>query len=145
MKISIGSDHAGFALKEVLKRHLAGLGHELTDCGAFSADRTDYPDFAKKVAEGVSSGDSERGVLVCGSGIGMCITANRFRGVRAVVLRDERDAELSRSHNDANVACFGERFTKSGDAAGFLDLFMSTPFEGGRHEARVAKMELKPV
>jgi len=144
MKISIGSDHAGFSLKEVLKEHLTKNGHEVVDCGAYSADRVDYPDYAKPVAKAVSKGDCEMGVLVCGSGIGMCMTANRVKGVRAAVLRDERDAELSRLHNDANMACFGERITDPEASTKLLDLFLATPFEGGRHEARVAKIDSGP-
>lgn len=144
MKISVGSDHAGYALKEALKGHLMGQGHEVADCGPFSDDRSDYPDFARKVAGDISSGKTEMGVLVCGSGIGMCMAANRFSRVRAAVIRDEGDVEMSRRHNDANVACLGARVTSESDAVRLLDVFMNTPFDGGRHIARVAKIELKP-
>ena len=142
MKISIASDHAGFDLKEDLKKHLSELGHEAIDFGPQNNQRTDYPDYAKKVALSVQKGDVERGVLVCGSGIGMCMTANRFKDVRAAVIHDQSDAQMSRSHNDANVACFGARVLDSSAVIELLDIFLSTPFEGGRHTARVAKIEM---
>lgn len=142
MKIAVGSDHAGFDLKENLKNHLIKLGNEVVDCGALSDARSDYPDFAKGVATRVSENKVERGILVCGSGIGMCMTANRFQNVRAVVLHDSNDAELSRKHNDANVACIGSRVTKIDDAIKLVDIFLKTEFEGGRHANRVAKIEI---
>lgn len=141
MRIAIGSDHAGFELKEKLKMCLSKMGHEIIDLGAASDSRSDYPDFAKEVAELVSSGNSKVGVLVCGSGIGMCMTANRFKGVRAVVLRDENDAEMSRRHNDANIACVGARVTEEMHALRLIEIFLNTPFDGGRHASRVAKID----
>jgi ribose 5-phosphate isomerase B len=141
MIIALGSDHAGFPLKETIKSHLAGKGHELRDFGAASADPADYPDYAKKVAASVASRACERGVLICGSGIGMCMAANRFKGVRAAVLHDGFDAEMSRRHNDANIACLGARRIGEDEAIGLVDKFLSTPFEGGRHEKRVAKID----
>ena len=141
MKIAIGSDHAGFALKEVLKNYLLDKKIEVNDCGAFNEERSDYPDYAKPVARLVEEGKVDCGVLVCGSGIGMCMTANRFDGVRAVVLRDVYDAEMSRKHNDANIACFGGRVSDAGKATELLDIFLSTEFEGGRHENRVKKID----
>ena len=140
MRIAIASDHAGYPLKEFLRERLTRLGHEPIDCGTHSAESVDYPDFAKLAAEAVDRGAAERGVLVCGSGIGMCIAANRFPNVRAVVLHDANDAELSRRHNDANVACFGARSMGDEEALGLLELFLSTPFDGGRHERRVEKL-----
>ena len=140
MRIAIASDHAGFPLKETIREHLAKLGHELLDCGTHSAESCDYPDFAKIAAVAVNDGVASRGVLVCGSGIGMCIAANRFPNVRAAVLHNTTDAELSRHHNDANVACFGARQLEDGDVLRLVDLFLATPFDGGRHERRVEKL-----
>jgi ribose 5-phosphate isomerase B len=140
MRIALAADHAGFSLKETLRAHLTSLGHEALDFGTHSEERCDYPDFAKAAAEAVNGGTASRGVLVCGSGIGMCIAANRFPLVRAAVLRDSQDAELSRRHNDANVACFGARMLPEAEVMRLLDLFLATPFDGGRHEARVAKL-----
>lgn len=141
MRIAIGSDHAGFALKEVVKRHLVSQGHEVEDVGTHSEERCDYPIFAASVATAVDAGKAERGVLVCGSGIGMCMAANRFPQVRAAVLHDEYDAMMARGHNDANVACMGARKTAPVMATRLLDLFLTTPFEGGRHQERVALLE----
>lgn len=141
MRIVIASDHAGFNLKESLKVYLAGKGEVVKDFGAFSSESCDYPDFAKKVAEVVSEGGADFGVLVCGSGVGMCITANRYRGVRAAVLHSAEEAELSRRHNDANVACIGARINSEKQVEKFLDAFLSTPFEGGRHQNRVDKID----
>lgn len=140
MRIAIGSDHAGFVLKEVVKRHLTSLGHEVLDCGTNSDERCDYPDFAREVAKAVDAGTVERGVLVCGSGIGMAIAANRFPGVRAAVLGDEYDAMMGRGHNDVNIACLGARKTAPVMASRLIDLFLMTPFEGGRHQDRVVKL-----
>jgi ribose 5-phosphate isomerase B len=142
MKLAIGSDHAGYELKEILKDYLSSKNIEVKDCGPFNDERTDYPDYAKKVASLVHDGEVEKAILVCGSGIGMCMTANRFKGVRAAVLHDKYDAEMSRKHNDANVACFGGREIDEDSAKELLDLFLDTEFEGGRHEGRVKKIEL---
>ena len=142
MRIAIASDHAGFALKKhLMKDLLSKKGHEVRDFGPSSDESTDYPDYGAPVARAVSEGQADRGVLVCGSGIGMCMVANRFPKVRAVVLRDENDALMSRRHNDANVACFGGRVTEPGIAANLIDLFLSTEFEGGRHARRVGKID----
>lgn len=141
MKIAIGSDHAGFSLKESLKTFLKQKGYEVIDCGATSAERSDYPDYAAKVAKMVSKEGVEKGVLVCGSGIGMCMVANRYQGVRAAVLRLSEDAKLSREHNDANIACLGGRLTEAPQAESLLEIFLSTPFEGGRHVGRIKKIE----
>lgn len=144
MLIAIASDHAGFALKEALKQRLAQSGHEVKDFGTHSEERCDYPDFAGPAAAMVDSDDADFGVLVCGSGIGMCIAANRYPNVRAAVLKDEFDAEMSRRHNDTNVACFGGRQIATDRAEALLDLFLATPFDGGRHEARVDKLSRLP-
>lgn len=142
MRVAIGSDHAGFELKENLKKYLIRRGIEVVDCGPENADRTDYPDYAKKVAGLVQRGDVERGLLMCGTGIGMCMTANRFEGVRAAVLHDNYDAEMSRKHNDANIACFRSReMSHEISLTELLDTFLSTAFEGGRHTNRVKKIE----
>lgn len=141
MKIAVASDHAGYELKEMLKKYLEEKGYEVDDCGTHSTERSDYPDFGRPAALAVREGGAERAVLVCGSGIGMCMTANRFDGVRAAVLRDRYDAEMSRKHNDANIACFGGRVSDFGVARELLEVFLNTAFEGGRHEARVRKID----
>jgi ribose 5-phosphate isomerase B len=140
MRLALGSDHAGYKIKEAIKAALSKAGHGVEDFGAASEERSDYPDFARGVAAAVDEGRADRGVLVCGTGIGMCIAANRFPGVRAAVLRDEADVEMARLHNDANVACIGARRTAEGEALRLVEKFLSTGFEGGRHEARVAKL-----
>lgn len=141
MKIAIGADHAGFKLKEELKKYLESKGHELLDVGCNSEERCDYPDYAAQVAKAVSFGKTERGVLVCGSGIGMCMAANRVAGIRAAVLRLPEDARLSREHNDANVACLGDRFSSPDQSKNLVDIFFSTSFEGGRHVGRIKKLD----
>lgn len=144
MKIALGSDHAGFQLKESLKSYLQSQDHEVIDFGCDSEERCDYPDYGYKAVKAVSDGKVERAVLVCGSGIGICMVANKVKGIRAAVLRIEEDAKLSRGHNDANVACFGGRLTDSKKAQKLLDIFLKTPFEGGRHIDRLAKLEKLP-
>ncbi len=137
----VAADHAGFALKERLKRTLDALGIAYEDLGTTSSEPVDYPDYAKLVAEAVSEGRAERGLLVCGSGQGMAMAANRYRGVRAALAFDEDMARLSRLHNDANVLALGERLTDPGEAEQILKVWLETPFEGGRHARRVAKIE----
>jgi len=137
MRIVIGSDHAGFELKDALQRWLHDAGHEVIDVGTDSDASCDYPVFGAAVAREVASGDADRGVAVCGSGLGICMAANKIPGVRAAVLRTAEDAELSRRHNDANVACFGGRVTAVAEAEHALGVFLGTDFEGGRHERRV--------
>jgi len=141
MKIAIGADHAGFALKERLREHLAAAGHELVDFGTRSEESTDYPDYALRVAHAVAGGEAERGLLVCGSGIGMAMAANRVRRVRAAALSDLYSARMSREHNDANVLALGSRIVAPALAEAILDLFLATPFAGGRHERRVKKLD----
>jgi ribose 5-phosphate isomerase B len=140
MKIAVGSDHAGFELKEALKRWLVEHGHEVTDCGTHSAERVDYPRFGQAVARVVAANEVDFGVLVCGSGQGMCMSANKVSGIRAAVIRTQLDAQMARLHNDANIACFGERMSTPEDATDALTMFLATGFEGGRHEARVQQM-----
>jgi ribose 5-phosphate isomerase B len=141
MKIALGADHAGFALKERLRQRLAGAGHEVTDFGTLSEESTDYPDYARRVAENVAAGEADRGVLVCGSGIGMAMAANRVRRVRAAALSDLYSTRLAREHNDANVLALGSRIVAPALAEAIVDLFLATPFAGGRHERRVEKMD----
>ena len=143
--IVIGADHAGYDLKEALKKHLEQQGYTVTDVGCNSKDRADYPDFAYKAAEILNKGDCTTGVLCCGSGIGMAIGANRFPNVRAVVCRDSDDVKMSRLHNNANMICFGQRFTAEPYAIELLDTFLTSPFEGGRHQTRVDKLSIDPV
>jgi ribose 5-phosphate isomerase B len=138
MNIIIGSDHAGYDLKEACKAHLLELGeHRVTDVGVFTRDASDYPRIAKEVAGAVGRGEFDRGVLVCGSGIGMSITANRFKGVRAALCNDLYSAKMSRLHNDANVLAMGGRIAGLGVALETLDVFLKTAFEGGRHKKRL--------
>ncbi|ADK85747.1 ribose 5-phosphate isomerase B [Desulfarculus baarsii DSM 2075] len=141
MKIAIGCDHAGLTLKNEIARHLRALGHEIDDKGTHAAESTDYPDWAAQVARAVAAGQVQRGVLVCGSGIGMSISANRFKGVRAVLAPSVEYARLGRQHNDGNVLCLGERLTPLDEALAITDVFLNTDFEGGRHQRRVQKMD----
>jgi ribose 5-phosphate isomerase B len=141
--VILGSDHAGFALKEKLKIALDRLGVPWEDVGTGSEDSVDYPDFAHRVAEAVASGRFARGVLLCGTGIGVSITANRHAGVRAANVCDEDGARLSREHNDANVLALGGRTTDPALAERILETWLSTPFVGGRHGRRVAKIETR--
>lgn len=141
MRIAAASDHAGFPLKNHLVERLRAAGHEVEDLGAHSSESSDYPDFAHEVARRVAGGRAERGLLVCGTGIGMSIAANRHRGVRAARCLCEYDARMARAHNDANVLALGERVTGAGLAEAIVDRFLGTPFEGGRHDRRVGKIE----
>lgn len=141
MRVVIGSDHAGFQLKEELKSWLAGEGHEVIDVGTHSDERVDYPEYGEQVARTVMSGDADRGVAVCGSGQGICMAANKVHGIRAGIIRDTQDAEMTRRHNDANVACFGERVTDPAEAIAALRVFLETGFEGGRHADRVLQLD----
>ena len=140
MRIALASDHAGYAEKERLKTILADLGVEFVDLGPVSDESVDYPDYARRVAEQVAQGQVEQGLLVCGSGTGMAITANKVRGVRAAVAWSEETARLARQHNDANVLAIGARTTPPSDIPKIVQAWFSTDFEGGRHAARVAKI-----
>ncbi|MBE2254386.1 MAG: ribose 5-phosphate isomerase B [Myxococcus sp.] len=137
---AIAADHAGVALKAELISELAKLGHEATDLGPASTASVDYPDFAAKLTELVSKGTPALGILVCGTGIGMSMAANKVNGIRAAVCRTEFEARLTRQHNDANVLCLGQRVTGGGVALEIAKVFLSTGFEGGRHQARVDKV-----
>jgi len=141
MRIAIGSDHAGFEQKERLRAHLESKGHEVTDLGTASSEESvDYPDYALAVANKVAKGEAEFGVLVCGTGLGMAITANKVDGVRAVNITDVEFAKLAREHNDANVIAVSGRFTPVQINEQILDAFLGTAFAGGRHAGRLAKI-----
>lgn len=139
--VALGADHAGFALKDSLAEALRGLGHVVLDLGTTGPARVDYPDFGRAVAMAVRDGRAERGVLVCGTGIGISIAANRFAGIRAALCHDATTARLARAHNDANVIAFGARIIGPEVAEDALRAFLATPFEGGRHEGRIAKLD----
>jgi ribose 5-phosphate isomerase B len=141
VRIVLGADHAGFELKERLKTYLRENGHETIDLGTSSTESVDYPDFGFAVGKAVAEGRAERGVLVCGTGIGMAIAANRLRGVRAGAPNDLFATRLMREHNDANVIAFGARQMAVPLAEAMLDLFLTTPFAGGRHVRRVKKLD----
>jgi len=140
LSIAIGGDHAGLPLKTVLQAALAEAGHKLIDFGTNSTESVDYPDFAHKVAGAVGSGEARFGVLVCGTGIGVAMAANRHSGIRAAVLHGVTEARLTRAHNDANIACFGARLVGPEVALDALRAFLTTEFGGGRHARRLAKL-----
>ncbi len=141
MKISIGSDHAGFRLKTALKDFLVERGHEVHDRGTTGETSVDYPDFGRAVAGDVADGSAQRGVLVCSSGIGISIAANKVAGVRAALCMNEDMAEFSRRHNDANIICFGQKYNTPEMAKKYLEIFLKTEFEGGRHARRVGLID----
>jgi len=140
-KVLIASDHAGFDGKEAIKRTLDNMGVEYEDLGTNSPDSVDYPDYAERVAKGVAKGVAERGILVCGSGIGMEIAANKIPGVRAALAWNEETAELARRHNDANVVAVGDRTTPREAIDRIIRAFLTTDFEGGRHQRRIEKIK----
>jgi ribose 5-phosphate isomerase B len=140
MRIAVGTDHRGVAIRSKVIELVERLGHEVDNVGTFSSDAVDYPDIASVVAQKVSRGEVDRGILVCGTGLGMCIAANKFHGVRAAPCHDDLTAEMSRRHNDTNILCLsadllGERLIDR-----MVELWLSTPFEGGRHARRVEKI-----
>ena len=138
MRIAVGSDHAGYALKTEIVVHLTGAGHDVLDLGTDSAEvSVDYPVFGRAVGEAVVDGRAEQGVCVCGSGIGIGMAANKVRGIRAAVVHDTTTALLARRHNDANVMCLGERTTGTAEAIDAVDAFFATDFDGGRHQRRI--------
>jgi len=141
MKIAIASDHAGLDFKALLGQHLQGAGHEVVDLGPETRESVDYPDFGQKVARGVAGGAYDRGVLVCGTGQGMAMTANKIQGVRAAVVQDVFSARMAMQHNDARVLCLGERVVGPGLAKTLVDAWLEARFEGGRHARRVGKIE----
>jgi len=139
--IAVGADHAGVLMKNRLADHLRSGGYDVVDLGTDSTDRVDYPDYGAAVGRVVAAGGAELGLLVCGSGIGICIAANKIPGVRAATVHDVTSARLARQHNDANIVCMGERFLGEQVALDALDAFMGATFEGGRHAGRVAKID----
>ena len=140
-KFYIATDHAGFALKDFVKEFVTSLGHEIIDLGPDSDDRVDYPDFAKKCADAVIKDKGSFGILICGTGIGISIAANKVPGIRAALCHDHYTAKLTRQHNDANILCFGERVVGKGVIEDMIEVFANTEFEGGRHAGRVEKIE----
>ena len=137
MRIAIGSDHAGFHYKEMLKQHLVAQGHEVRDFGTRSTEPVDYPTVIRPVAEAVSRGEFDRGIVLGGSGNGEAIVANRVRGIRCSLCWNTESARLARAHNDANVLALGERLLSKEAAVSIVDVWMATPFDGGRHQRRI--------
>ena len=140
MKIAMAADHGGYELKNRIRAHLEEAGYVCRDFGTDSAASVDYPDYAHPLCEAVAAGECELGILVCGTGIGMSMAANKHRGIRAACCSDTYSARLTREHNDANVLCLGGRVVGEGLALDMVDLFVTTPFAGGRHQARVDKL-----
>lgn len=141
MKISIGADHAGIEVHDALVKALKEQGYDITDYGTHSHDAVDYPDYAHPVAKDVANGKADYGILVCSSGIGMSIAANKVKGVRAALVYNEDAASRARRHNNANVLCMGQTYVNPNEAITLADIFLKTNFEGGRHERRVEKLE----
>ncbi len=137
MKIAIGADHGGYELKELVKSELLAAGHDVTDAGCFSTDSVDYPEYARAVCSMVLEGEAERGILICGTGIGMSMAANRHAGIRAALCHEIFTAEMSRHHNDANVLCMGGRVIGPSLALEMVKVWLETPFDGGRHSRRI--------
>lgn len=142
MRLGIASDHAGFELKGTIKQYLTRKGYGIEDFGCNSEESCDYPDFAKPLCEAVLSNSCERGILVCGTGLGMSYVANRYKGIRAALCMNPKMAELSRAHNDANVLVLGARLTDPAEAENIIKTWLSTPFEGGRHLRRIQKIDV---
>lgn len=140
MKIAIGCDHGGLEHKNAIKDHLISKGYEVSDFGIYEQMSVDYPDIAKKVALSIKNGECERGILVCGTGIGMSIAANKVKGIRAAALSDHFSAKYTRLHNDTHIVCLGGRVVGVGTAVELADIFVSTEFEGGRHKNRIDKI-----
>lgn len=138
--IAIGNDHAAVTLKNAVCEHLKEIGVEYKDFGCFKGEKCDYPDKAKEVCEAVASGQAEKAILICGTGVGMSIAANKIKGIRAACCSDYFSVKFTRLHNDANVLCFGERVVGAGLATELVDVFLNTEFEGGRHATRVDKI-----
>ncbi len=142
MKVAIASDHGGYELKENLKKHYEKQGLVLQDLGAFCGESCDYPDIAKIMVDKIKSGAADRGILICGTGIGISMAANRYKGIRAALVYNDYTAEMSRKHNDANIIALGGRVISPEDAARYVDIFLKTEFEGGRHLRRIEKLDL---
>lgn len=137
MKIAMGADHGGFSLKETIKQHLEEQGHEILDLGTYDTASCHYPVYAEKVARAVAAGQAERGILVCGTGIGMSIAANKIPSIRAAAVSDCFTAQATREHNDANILCLGERTVGPGLAMRIVDTYLAAQFQGGRHQTRL--------
>lgn len=140
MRVAVGSDHRGFQCKKRVLKHLQDRNHEVIDCGTHDEESVDYPDFAAKVCAEIAAQRADRGVLICGTGIGMCIAANKHVGIRAAPAHDDVTAELSRSHNDANVLCLSADLLGGPLIDHILDIWMKTQFDGGRHQRRIEKI-----
>ncbi|GIX03001.1 MAG: ribose 5-phosphate isomerase B [Planctomycetaceae bacterium] len=140
MKVAVASDHRGFEIKAKILEQLSQLGHEGLDYGPMARENVDYPDYAAKVAQAVSRGEVDRGILICGTGIGMCIVANKFPGVRAADCRDDFTAEMSRRHNDSNVLCLSADLLGERLVTRMVEIWLTTPFEGARHARRLDKI-----
>lgn len=140
MKIAISADHAGFELKELLINELKESGYDVADYGTNSTDSIDYPDYSYVAAKSVAEGDNELGIIICGSGVGVSITANKVKGIRAANCFNSEMAALARQHNNANIICLGARFLSESQAIEMVNTFLTTEFEGGRHERRVSKI-----
>lgn len=140
MKLALGCDHGGLELKEAVKAHLEERGYEVLDCGTYTKESCDYPDFGRAAAEAVASGECERGIVICTTGIGISIAANKVRGIRCALLSDLMSAELTRRHNDTNMMALGAAVVGQMLALRIVDTWLDTPFEGGRHQRRVDKI-----
>ncbi|MBN2070349.1 MAG: ribose 5-phosphate isomerase B [Candidatus Krumholzibacteriota bacterium] len=141
MKVAVGSDHRGYPLKERIKKMLASEGHQVTDLGTDSTDSVDYPDYGIAVAEMTAAGDVDRGIVVCGSGIGISIAANKVRGIRAALCHTTEEARMTRLHNDSNVLALAEKTNNDPDVEEIVRVWLDTRFEGGRHQARIDKIK----
>lgn len=141
MRIALGADHAGYKTKEMIRKHLLKLGHKIEDFGTASTASVDYPDFAFKVAESVAKKDNEKGILVCWTANGMCISANKVKGIRAAICLNKDMAVLSREHNDSNVLCLGSKFVSEDKIIPIVDIWLKTQFAGERHQRRVNKIK----
>ncbi|HSW35230.1 MAG TPA: ribose 5-phosphate isomerase B [Candidatus Limnocylindrales bacterium] len=142
MRVALGSDHAGFNLKEQIRKHLEQTGMSFKDFGVFCENRIDYPDIAVAVSKAILAGEFNRGILICGTGIGMTIAANKHAGIRAALCGETYSARCARAHTDATVLAMGSRVIGSGLAADIVDVFLATPFDGGRHNRRIEKISL---
>ena len=140
MKIALGADHGGYSVKEIAKKHLEEQGHQVVDCGTYDTASCHYPVYAEAVCKTVTAGEADFGILICGTGIGMSMCANKVKGIRAAAVSDCFTAEATRRHNNANVLCLGERTVGPGLSLRIIDTFLSAPFDGGRHQTRIDMM-----
>jgi ribose 5-phosphate isomerase B len=140
MKVALGSDHGGFELKEGIKKHLNRKGIEFVDYGTFNNESVDYPDYGRITAEAIMKGECDRGIVVCGTGIGISLAANKVKGIRCALVSEEYSARMAKAHNNANMIAMGGRVVGEGIATGVVDAWLETEFEGGRHERRVEKI-----